>query len=151
MGKKVIIMPGNYSKRRQLADLQNITLKDLENPWAFHPLFLQNTHLVIAWLRRNNLLLNNFQCPKCDRNCNSCVMTRNIDGQTFRCPLARHEYSIQKYSFFECSHFEFQDIFQFIKCFLDGVTLRKKETFSGLDYRRTAVDWANFVLDLFQQ
>ena len=144
-------MPGNYSKQKQVEDLQNTTFKDLENPWTFHALFLQNTHLIIAWLRNNNLLLKNFECPKCDRNCNSCVRTRNIDGQTFRCPLARHEYSIRKYSFFERSHFNFADIFQFIKCFLDGLTLRKSATFSGRDYKGTAVDWANFVRDLFQQ
>ncbi len=144
-------MPGTYSKRRQSEDLSLTTFQDLENPWNFHGLFLQNTPLIIIWLRKNGLLLKTFRCPKCDKDCHSCLRSRNIDGLTFRCPVLRHEYSIRKFSFFERSHFDFADIFQFIKCFLDGLTLKKCARFSGLDYKRTAVDWANFVRDLFQQ
>ncbi len=113
-----------------MAELQFTTFKDLENPWTFDALFLQNKHLVVA------LLLDTFWCPKCERTCNACVRTRNIDGQTFRCPVARHEYSIRKYIRFRTLTLRFP---RNSSIFFAWINLKSNATFSGLDYKEPLV------------
>ncbi len=144
-------MPGTYSKHKSGEELANCNFQDLENPWTCHALFLQNNYLVIRWLQRNGLLLQSWKCEVCGVDCNQCQRKKSLDGVAWRCPSRKHEYSIRKFSFFERSHFSFQDILQFIKCFLDNNTLLPSSKFSGFDYKKTSVDWANFIRDLFKQ
>ncbi len=144
-------MPGSYSKRVSGEALFNCTFKDLENPWTFHALFLQNKYEVVRWLQRTGLLADECRCDKCDVYCNLCERKRNKDGLSWRCPSRRHEYSIRRNSFFERSHFPIEDIVQFVKCFLDGNTLLACAKFSGVDYKKTSVEWANLVRELCKQ
>ncbi len=58
-------MPGTYSKHKSGEELANCNFQDLENPWTFHALFLQNNYLVIRWLQRNGLLVQSWKCEIC--------------------------------------------------------------------------------------
>lgn len=143
-------MPGNY--RERLTDFTSCNVIDFDNPWNFHGLFMQPEPTVLAWLQDQGLIASSLECPKCQTDCYIANRSNRTDGKCFRCKNNRnHEYSIRKYSFFDRSHFAFQDIMMFIKTFLDGGTLLKCANFSGLDYKKTAVDWANFIRDLFRQ
>ncbi|XP_045206192.2 uncharacterized protein LOC123558376 [Mercenaria mercenaria] len=75
-----------------------------------------------------------------------------ISGATLRCNKNRnHEIAIRTYSFFEASKLCNQDIFMFIKCYLDGLSLSQTSSFTGVHYKSTAVDWASFVRELFKE
>ncbi len=143
-------MAGNYSKR--LGTPTNCSFADFSNPWNFYSLFLLPREQHINWLRENGLPINSLTCPKCQGDCSLGKRKNNVDGETWGCKKNRnHEFSIRQNSFFDKSHFKFPDILIFIKNFLDGQTLYKCAQFSGLDYKRTSIYWANFIRDLFRQ
>ncbi len=96
-------------------------------------------------------MVQSWKCEVCGVDCNVCQRNKSSDGVAWRCPSRKHEYSIGKFSFFERSHVSFQDVLQFIKCFLDNNALLTSSKFSGLDYKKTSVDWANSIRDLLKQ
>ncbi len=106
---------------------------------------------MIFGRQNNGLLVESWKCDVCGVDCNLCQSNNSLDGVGWRCPSRKHEYRIRTFSFFEKSHFSFQDILQFIKCFLDNNTLFTLSKFSGLDYKKTSVVWANFIRDLYKQ
>ena len=67
----------------------------------------------------------------------------------WRCTRNRnHEIGLRKFSFFERSHFPFADLMQFMKCFVDGESLHRMSTNTGMDYKKVSVDWASFCREL---
>ena len=44
----------------------------------------------------------------------------------------------------------FQDILEFMRTFIEGQSLLRCSQYSGLSYKNTSVDWANFIRDLFR-
>ncbi len=113
-------MCGTYSKHKFGPELACRTFEDFENPLTFHALlmlFLQHNYIVIAWLQRKGLLIKSLRWERCGVDCNQCTRKKSLDAVAWRCSSRKHEYSIQQFSFFQRSHFSFQVLFQFIKCF----------------------------------
>ena len=101
-------------------------------------------------MQRNGLLASTMDCTKCDIAMNLNKRKPAIDGYSWRCPTNRnHETSVRKFSYFESSKINIRDGMNFIKAYLDGHTLRKCSSISGLHYRSTAVDWASFCREIF--
>ena len=74
----------------------------------------------------------------------------NIDGFAFCCKKG-DEQSIRKYSFFQGSHYMMQDILVFVVEFLKQQSLKRCAEVAGIDYKKSSIDWANFIRDLFKQ
>ena len=143
-------MAGCFSKR--LENPQLCTFADWANPWNFYQLLLQPNEKVFEWLRKNRLLWSGGVCPCCGGEVRLNQRKRFRDGVSWRCTNNRaHEVSIRENSFFARSHFDVRDLLQFTKDFLDGHSLRTCARFGGLDYKKTSVDWANLVRDIFRQ
>ena len=51
-------------------------------------------------------------------------------------------------SFFKGSHFDVQEILAFIREWLLKSSLHRCAVASGMDYKKTSVDWANFMRDM---
>ncbi len=132
-------MPGGiYSKRLTGLQLENCTFEQLENPWTFHSLFLQNSYTIVQWLQRNGLTVQEFTCPKCNVPCNLCMRSKNTDGVAFRCRNRKHEYSVR------------------ISFSSSTVSWTKTPSMAvpnsvDLTIKKPSVDWANFIRDLFKQ
>ena len=60
-------------------------------------------------------------------------------------------FGMRKYSFFEGSACDIRDLMIFLKQYLEGNSLHQCVLATGMDYRHTAVDWANFIRELFCQ
>ena len=60
-------------------------------------------------------------------------------------------YSLKKYSFFERIKYSIPDFFCFIRELLAGSTLKRTCQESGVHYNHTAVDYANFVRDVYKE
>ena len=81
--------------------------------------------------------------------CNLQVREKRTDGLVWRCTKNRnHEIGLTKYSFFDRSHFLIANIMQFIKSFVDGESLHRMASDSGMDYKKSSVDWASFCREI---
>ena len=103
----------------------------------------------------NNLICSNIDCQKCHRPYNLSTCKDKIDMFSWHCRnIKEHcdskdfEHSIRQFSFFQHSHFTFQDIFQFIYSFLQKQTMLQCNKLSGIDYKHSAVDWCNFITEI---
>lgn len=142
---------GSYQKR--INEVNDIDFRDFVTPWNFFAVFLSDDRVVIKWLQEHGLLLNNMYCIRCNNaDLPMRLQTRKscIDGVTWRCVYG-HELSIRRNSFFEKSHISLRDIMLFVYEFLKHQTLWKTSLQTNFSYRSTAVDWANFVRDIFRQ
>ena len=140
---------GNYVK--MIRDLSEVGIEDLNNPWTFYNLFLQEDDLVVEWLQKNNFIATSLNCKKsnCDGICYLKKRKGGILGHTFRCNKNRnHEYAIRTNSFFENSKFPVQDIFQFIRSYLEESSLYHTSLAAGMSYKNTAVQWGVFVREI---
>ena len=144
---------GNF---RKCADPKTCTVGDFYNPWSFHKLFLAKPRKVIKWLQKEGLIASQQLCEDCGRECKLKRRKNKHHGYRWRCRQKgdnKHdrEYALTKHSFFRNSKFKFQDVLQFVRNMLLQSTLHSNSVQSGFDYKKTAVDWANFVRDLFQK
>ncbi|XP_060597825.1 uncharacterized protein LOC132751642 [Ruditapes philippinarum] len=148
---------GNF--RRRIINPDEINICDLDNPWNFFNLMNQDDSTLNKWLIENHFMLGTIPCTKADSASCTCSGTMRvsqragrISGASLRCSRNRnHELAIRTYSFFEASKLCTQDIFMFIKCYLDGLSLRQTSLFAGVNYKSTAVDWASFIRELFKE
>jgi hypothetical protein len=148
------INAGNYRKRILNAD--EIQICDLQNPWNFFILMNQDDSALNKWLMDNNLLLKSMPCSKGDDACSGTMRPSQRAGRpsgaTLRCNKNRnHEVAIRTNSFFENSKLCIQDIFMFVKSYLDGLSLRHVSLSAGVHYKTTAVDWASFIREIFKE
>ena len=134
------------------SDEHHISFKDFENPFNFYALMF----LPIQELMMDRNLLS-LPCPKCGEECKLSSRKGKLETYSWHCRnTLEHEDkkdfegSIYKHSFFDHSHFTFQDIFQFIYVFLQGHSLLQCSKLSGMHYNNTAVDWGNFVREIFK-
>ena len=147
---------GNFRNRE--AHASNITFSHFQNPFNFYTLMFLPMQQLISWLMDNRLLKSMMMCEKCGEECKLSHRKDKIDDFTWRCRnIKQHhdrkdfERSIRQYSFFHHSHFTIQDIFVFIISFLQKQTLLQCSKLSGIDYKRSSVDWANFIREIFKQ
>ncbi|XP_060588518.1 uncharacterized protein LOC132743931 [Ruditapes philippinarum] len=146
--------PGNFRKR--ILTPSEITIKDLYNPWNFFTLFNQDDQDLNEWLMANQFLVRTMPCTKTSEGCTGIMKGSQrkgrISGPTVRCSVNRnHEVAIRTFSFFEGSKLCVQDIFMFIRCYLNGMTLLQTSIFAGVNYKSTALDWASFLRELFKE
>ena len=138
-------MAGNFRKR---VSPTQCTVADFYNPWTFHGLFLKKNKFVLEWMKNNGLLAQRMVCEVCGDDCVWTKRKHKHHGYTWRCRRKgdhEKEYSIAKYSFFDHSHFVVQDIMEFIRTLLLGGSLKGCSVQAGMDYKKTSVDWVNFV------
>lgn len=136
---------GSFRQRLHGEQLANAKFADLNITWNFHALMVWEWDKVLAWLRKQQLLVipQNLLCTDCNTYCKEGDHKDKIDKKVLRCKQRNHQISIRKFSFFENSKFSIQDIFQFIICFLQKHTLSQISLICGMNYTRTAVAWAS--------
>ena len=131
---------------------KDITLEDLGNPYNRYSLLMIPAAMFIRWLIGQHLLAPEVNCDKCSHPCNLQLRGRALDGMQWRCTKnTGHEISVRRYSFFQGSHFFCQDLFNFVITYLEGASLAYCARVCGLYYANTAVDWAQYMRDLFMQ
>ena len=147
---------GNFRNREDKPEC--ITFQSLSNPFTFYSLMFLPINELIRWLMDKRLLKNEMSCDKCGQKCKLAKRKDKLDEHTWRCRNVKNhsdnkdfERSIRQYSFFHHSHYTFQDIFVFIMSFLQKQILRQCSRLAGIDYKRSAVDWANFIREIFKQ
>jgi len=140
---------GNF--RNKMSDPTLSEFSDFENPWNFMGLMQSRDSIVHKWMRDRGLLLTQYICPdeKCHKICKITPRPKKADGETLRC--GSHEYAMRKNSFFEKSHFAFQDLLHFIKCYLEGDLLSTIAKKTGMCYNTTAVEWAKYMRRIFKE
>ena len=139
---------GNF--RNYIKSEKDVSFKDFSNPFTFYNLMFKESHTFICWLQDRGLLRRNVICKNCRNEMMITAREGNIDGFAFRCKKG-HEQSIRKYSFFQGSHYMMQDILVFVVEFLKQQPLKRCAEAAGIDYKKSSVDWANFIRDLFKQ
>lgn len=152
MDEKARKTHGEESYHLKKSDITQIEIEDFQNPWTFHTLFMSPDEDLFRWLREKGLLASEIKCTKCDRVCKLYRRSRAQDKFTFRC--TKHsgvELGMRKFSFFEGSPYNKRDLMIFIKEYLEGHSLRQCAFSTGMDYKRTAVDWASYVREMFCQ
>eukprot|EP00057_Strongylocentrotus_purpuratus_P023867 XP_011678341.1 PREDICTED: uncharacterized protein LOC105445032 [Strongylocentrotus purpuratus] len=103
-------------------------------------------------MMKQGLLSDKKVCLHCQKECR--LVERKGKHHSFRWRCRKNdihkdvEFSITENSSSWCSHFAFQDVKEFIRDLLLKNSLRCMSTQAGFDYKKTAVDWANFVRDL---
>ena len=157
---------GNY--RRQIQDVESISFKDFENPWNFYKVMVQSESDLKRWLIENDMLPSTMKCVKkikigerlngdaiydeCPGEMTLKSRAKKPFGVTLRCDENRdHETSIMTNTFFEKSKLQVQDIFMFIKCYLERNTLQQCSRAAGISYRSTSVDWASFIREMMKE
>ena len=136
---------------RRKTNLSEISFTDFQNPWTFSYLFLSSQKDILDWLMEHKLLANELKCLHCENDCKISRRSRNIDGYSWRCTSNRnHEFTLRKFSFFEGSKFPIQDIMQFLLSFLERNTLLRSAIKSGMDYKKTSVDWASYCREILK-
>jgi len=143
---------GNFPNRMEDPTLAEFS--DFSNPWNFYALMQSSDSVVHSWMRERGLLLTTYTCTKenCQRKMKVCPRPNKKDGFTLRCEAKNcSEFGIRKNSLFEGSHFTFQDLMYFLKCFLEGQLLISMSKQTGMAYKSTSVEWAKTVRELFKQ
>lgn len=147
---------GNFRLRKQ--NVEEISVKDLENPWNFYALFSADDSTVLEWLRNNGLLARTVACERVDGGeiCTGSMSLKSRKerkgGEILRCNRNRnHVKSLRANSFFERTKLELQDVMVFIKSYLDKSSLYQCAKFSGMAYGTTAVNWASYMRELFKE
>ena len=96
---------------------------------------------LVKWLMERNIFASSMKCVCCGLNCKLGKRAKKIDGLTWRCEGNKnHETSVRRYSFLEKSHLRIQDLFQFTRCFLQDMSLKKACSNAGITYRSAGVD-----------
>jgi len=142
---------GCGSFQQRINEVNEIEFRDFVTPWNFFAVFPSEDSVVIKWLQECGLLVSCMYCTRCD-NHDMRLQKRSssVDGVSWRCNHG-HEISIRQNSFFEKSHISLRDIMLFVYEFLKHQTLWRTSQQTGFCYKSTAIDWSNFVRDLFRQ
>lgn len=144
---------GNFRDRKR-QNLLDMTTRDFSNPWNFYSLMMLSDDEVYQWLRMHGLLATTIPCNTegCEGRMFLKSSSRSVGGTVFRCTVNRlHTRACRANSFFERSNLTIQDIFLFIKSYLDGSSLSQCARFSGVAYKSTAVNWGSFIRELFKE
>ncbi len=133
----------------------------MENPWTFHGFFAQKSSIWIMWMMMQGVIHATMRCQHmvnhklqliCGNECSLQSRSAKIDGMTWRCKKdSNHETTIRYGSFFNGFKHTIPDILEFIKCYLDSLTMKKCASFSNVHYKSTAVYWCSYIRDLFVQ
>ena len=153
--KRKVMSTSTWATRIITDNIFDIHIEDLVNPYNRFRLLEFPHHNFLEWLGHNRLLATRMMCETngCTLECNQNVRSSSIDGWSWRCrPGGAHEHAIRRYSIFSHSHLLVQDIFLFICSYAErNGTLRRLSIWTGIDYSRTAVDWAAFIRDCMVQ
>lgn len=132
----------------------DMTSRDFSNHWNSFSLMMLSDDEVYQWIRMHGLLATTISCNTegCEGRMVLKSSSRSVGGTVFRCTVNRlHTRACRANSFFERSNLTMQDIFLFIKSYLDGSSLSQCARFSGLAYKSTAVNWVSFIRELFKE
>ena len=146
-------MFGNYAK--QIQNIEDITFADFSNPWNFFKVISQDDEGFYRWLVKEGFLAENILCDKCEGY--TVMIVNNRKGKkpfakSFRCTKNRsHERSITVYSFFESVKINPRDVFVFLRSYLKKESLKTCALEAGINYKSTAVDWGNFIREIFAE
>ena len=103
------------------------------------------------WCRKNGLLALSLPCETCDGPATLRKRAGYVANESFRCNKnSCHERITREYSFFEPAKLSVNDIMLFVKCYLDGNSLRQCATFAGISYGSTSVEWAVYIRDILK-
>ena len=102
---------GNFQLR--INEINALEIKEFQNPWSFHSLFISGDDIVYNWLRKNGLLASDLTCH-CGKEAKLNKRNHLKDGYTFRCG-SQHEFTMRKNSFFEKSSYNIRDLIIFYK------------------------------------
>ena len=128
-----------------------ITFSDFSNPWNFFQVFLNEEAVAHDWCRKNGLLALSLPCETCDGQATLRKRAGYVANESFRCNKnSCHERQTREYSFFERAKLSVNDIMLFVKCYLDGNSLRQCATFAGISYGSTSVEWAVYIRDILK-
>ena len=149
-GNKKLKKCGNYTYMK--SDIKNVNFEDFTNPWTFAALFMSKDMKLVKWLMERNIFASSMKCVCCGLNCKLGKRAKKIDGSTWRCEGNKnHETSVRRYSFLVKSHLRIQDLFQFTRCFLQDMSLKKACSNAGITYRSAGVDWASFHREICKE
>ena len=120
---------------------------DFNNLWTFSFIFMSNEKDLIQWMMQQGWFQSEMKCVTCSSECTLGKRMRKLDGYTWRCQNDKnHETSVRKFSVICLT-----DIIEFTRCFLQYQSLLNCSHNSGLAYKSTCVDWANFHRELFKE
>jgi len=110
---------------------------------------MKDKDTVFQCLRENQLLASELSCHWGE----IAILNKRskiTDGYTFRCKGGR-EMGMRKFSFSQGSSYDIRDLILFVKCYLEGHSQPKSATFSNMNYKGTAVNWASYMQEMFWQ
>lgn len=157
---------GNF--RQRITNVDDIKIKDFDNPWNFYCLLLSDDATLNKWCRNNELLPETIKCLSkkvsqkskrqgggdvvCGGNMFPKVRGDRSAGEVFRCEFDRdHTKAIRTYSLFDKAKMPIPDVMVFIKSYLDKSSLLQCSKFAGVAYKTTAVNWASYIRELFKE
>jgi transposase-like protein len=135
----------NRFKGDRVIDLK---LEDLTNPYNRYILLMSDQSSLIEWLQINHLIKDSVVCDKCQQPCKLTSRSRTIDQYNWRC-VNRHERSLRSNSIFDNSHLHLQDILNFVFNYAERNSLFQCSQYSGMDYKKTAVNWGRSIREMF--
>ena len=97
---------------------------------------------MYLWFQENGLLAKEIPCNNCAKEGIESVMEikqrkSKVFGSTFRCVLNHN-------SFFSGGHHPIPDYMVFIYALINRMPLYRASKMSGLNYKNTVADWANY-------
>ena len=136
---------------RHGGDFSDCTYVDWTNPFNFYGLLLSPISVLIQWMIGKGLLCSFIICPLCGSHCNYVPRKQKVDRFSWRCRREGHdiERSIRHNSFFDYFRLQLPDVLNFVKLYLDALTLKKCAEMTNIGYRRTAVEWAKHIRHIF--
>ncbi|XP_072180092.1 uncharacterized protein [Diadema setosum] len=144
----------SWSKR--LRDPSAGDFSNWRNPFDFYNLLMMDDIKLYNWLQQHNLIASSMRCELCARPCKLVSNSAKKGGKVWRCKGGitwKHDktYSVHHHSIFERSQFDVRELLVFIQEWALGSSLHRCAIESGLNYKRTSVDWANFLRDLMRK
>ncbi|XP_071494348.1 uncharacterized protein [Diadema antillarum] len=140
------------SWKTKVESVDTLHFGHFRNPFSFHFLLSQEDAVLYKWLEQNGLIAANFFCEKCGKPCKVVSAKSRKGGKIWRCRGSatwKHEtnYSSHKFSIFEGVHFDVRELLVFVREWLLGSSLHRCAIQSGMDYKKSAVEWVNFLRD----
>ena len=134
-------------------EFSDVNVSQWSNTFMFYSLLMAPIRILVLWLIRNHLLASQVLCGKCGNACKLTERDEAPDGYSYRCRKLGHDYErkVRDRSFFQSFKIPLPDVLNFIKMYLDGVSLNKCAKLTNVDYGDTAVRWGKIIRSLFME
>ena len=125
--------------------LEWLTVKKLcvkgDSHYSHIKLFMSEDLKLVKWLMDRYVLASLMKCVSCGLNCKLRKRALKLDGVTWRCQSNKnHKTYVRRYSSLEKSHLSIQDLFEYTRCFLQDMSLKKACGNAGITYQSAAGD-----------